>query len=84
MGSDAGQTYLVREFLRGEDWPSACRAPPLPPQELVDIMLPVCSAVVEAHDAGVTHRDLKPQNIFLAAARHAIQPKVRTLDFEGQ
>jgi serine/threonine protein kinase len=80
MGSDAGQTYLVMEFLRGEDLAQRlARTGPLPSQELVDIMLPVCSAVVEAHDAGVTHRDLKPQNIFLAAARHSIQPKV--LDF---
>jgi serine/threonine protein kinase len=80
MGSDAGQTYLVMEFLRGEDLSQRLdRTGPIPARDLADIMIPVCSAVVAAHQAGVTHRDLKPQNIFLAAGPHAIQPKV--LDF---
>jgi len=80
MGSEGGQTYLVMELLRGEDLAQRLsRTGPLPPQQLVDIMLPVCSAVVEAHHAGVTHRDLKPQNIFLAVGPHTTQPKV--LDF---
>ncbi len=80
MGSDGGQTYLVMEFLRGEDLAQRlARTGPLGPQDLADIMLPVCSAVVEAHKAGITHRDLKPQNIFLALGPHVMQPKV--LDF---
>ncbi|MES1205605.1 MAG: serine/threonine-protein kinase [Pseudomonadota bacterium] len=80
MGSEGGQTYLVMELLRGEDLAQRLvRTGPLAAQDLADILLPVCSAVVEAHQAGVTHRDLKPQNIFLAAGPHTIQPKV--LDF---
>ncbi len=80
MGSDGGQTYLVMELLRGEDLCQRVRrVGPLPPEQVADIMLPVCSAVVEAHKAGITHRDLKPQNIFLAAGPHTLQPKV--LDF---
>ncbi|MBC8132258.1 MAG: serine/threonine protein kinase, partial [Deltaproteobacteria bacterium] len=80
MGSDMGQTYLVMEFLHGEDLAQRIgRTGPLPAQQLADIMLPVCSAVVEAHKAGITHRDLKPQNIFLAVGPHTTQPKV--LDF---
>ena len=81
MGSDAGQTYLVMEFLRGEDLAQrlAHSGGFLLPQALVDIMLPVCSAVVEAHKVGITHRDLKPQNIFLAVGPYSTQPKV--LDF---
>ena len=42
-------------------------------------MLPVCSAVAAAHAAGITHRDLKPQNIFLGAGTRRVHPKV--LDF---
>ena len=42
-------------------------------------MLPVCSAVAAAHGAGITHRDLKPQNIFLATGTRRVHPKV--LDF---
>src|SRR4051794_11411041 len=80
MGSDGGYTYLVMEFLHGEDLAQRLeRLGPVGIEELADIMLPVCSAVAAAHAAGVTHRDLKPQNIFLAAGTRRVLPKV--LDF---
>jgi serine/threonine-protein kinase len=80
MGSDGGNTYLVMEFLHGEDLAQRLeRLGPIGAEELADIMLPVCSAVAAAHAAGITHRDLKPQNIFLAAGTRRVHPKV--LDF---
>jgi len=80
MGSDGGNTYLVMEFLHGEDLAQRIeRLGPVGVEELADIMLPVCSAVAAAHAAGITHRDLKPQNIFLAAGTRRVLPKV--LDF---
>jgi eukaryotic-like serine/threonine-protein kinase len=80
MGSEGANTFLVMELLRGEDLAQrVTRMGPLSAGQLVDIMLPVCSAVVAAHQAGITHRDLKPQNIFLAEGPHGVQPKV--LDF---
>jgi len=80
MGSDGGHTYLVMEFLHGEDLAQRLeRLGPIGSEELADIMLPVCSAVSAAHAAGITHRDLKPQNIFLAAGTRRVHPKV--LDF---
>jgi serine/threonine protein kinase len=42
------------------------RSGALPWQELLRIMVPVLSAVGTAHAAGVIHRDLKPDNIFLS------------------
>jgi serine/threonine-protein kinase len=80
MGSDGGNTYLVMEFLHGEDLAQRLdRLGPIGIEELADIMLPVCSAVAAAHAAGITHRDLKPQNIFLATGTRRVHPKV--LDF---
>ena len=80
MGSDGGHTYLVMEFLHGEDLAQRLeRLGPVGIEEMADIMLPVCSAVAAAHAAGITHRDLKPQNIFLAAGTRRVHPKV--LDF---
>ena len=80
MGSDGGHTYLVMEFLHGEDLAQRLeRLGPVGIEELADIMLPVCSAVAAAHAAGITHRDLKPQNIFLASGTRRVHPKV--LDF---
>lgn len=80
MGSEAGLAYLVMELMQGEDLSQRLvRKGAMPPVELAEAMLPVCSAVVAAHQAGITHRDLKPQNIFLASGPHGVQPKV--LDF---
>ena len=80
MGNQGGQAFLVMEFLEGQDLAQRLAAAKKMGQaELVDIMLPVCSAVAAAHAAGIIHRDLKPQNIFLAQGPHGMQPKV--LDF---
>ena len=81
VGSEAGHTFLVMEFLEGEDLARHIeRRGPMPLDEIADIMLPVLAAVSAAHDEGIIHRDLKPQNIFLSQTRDgAIVPKV--LDF---
>jgi serine/threonine-protein kinase len=82
FGSDAGVTYLVMELLRGEDLGAAIAHEPrgLPVERVADAMLAVCAGVFAAHEAGVVHRDLKPQNVFLArTAFGEISPKV--LDF---
>jgi eukaryotic-like serine/threonine-protein kinase len=81
VGTEAGHTFLVMEFLEGEDLARHIeRRGPMPLDEIADIMLPVLAAVTAAHDEGIIHRDLKPQNIFLAQTRDgAIVPKV--LDF---
>jgi serine/threonine protein kinase len=80
MGTEGDQTFLVMEFLEGQDLATRLeRERRFPIPELVDVMLPVCSAVAAAHAAGVIHRDIKPQNIFLARSVNGTVPKV--LDF---
>jgi serine/threonine-protein kinase len=68
FGSDAGTSFIVMELLRGEDLGALVERHPdgLPVETVADILLPVCAGVFAAHEAGVVHRDLKPQNIFLA------------------
>ena len=41
-------------------------APPLPVDQVVDWMLQACQGVSAAHELGVVHRDLKPDNLFYA------------------
>jgi serine/threonine-protein kinase len=80
MGSEGRTAYLVMELLAGEDLAHRFeRTGPMGPRDLVDLMLPVCSALSTAHGAGIVHRDLKPQNIFLADGPRGVEPKV--LDF---
>jgi serine/threonine-protein kinase len=80
VGSDGALSYLVMEFLEGEDLAGRLARGPLSPQEAADILLPVVAGVAAAHDEGVVHRDLKPENIFLSRQKHGgIHPMV--LDF---
>jgi Tol biopolymer transport system component len=55
---DVGPNYLVMELVEGE-------APqgPMPLEEALRIARQIAAALEEAHEKGVTHRDLKPGNI---------------------
>jgi len=81
LGTYAGTTCLVMEYLEGETLRAhIARRGPLPAGDAVAILLPVTAAVAAAHDAEVVHRDLKPENIFLERGRDGdAVPKV--LDF---
>jgi len=72
---------IVMELLHGETLGDRLmKRGKLPLDEAIDLALPFLSALAHAHKAGVVHRDLKPDNIFLATDPdgHVI-PKV--LDF---
>jgi eukaryotic-like serine/threonine-protein kinase len=65
----AGQPYLVMELLDGEDLQTRLeRVGPLPMETVVQIVNQVASALAETHAAGVVHRDLKTDNVFLVRA----------------
>lgn len=58
--------FLVMELLHGEDLADRiARERRLSPKVTVDILAQVARGLDRAHAAGVVHRDLKPQNIFL-------------------
>jgi serine/threonine-protein kinase len=72
--------YLVMELLEGESLGAVyARAGRLPVSDVVDLLLPVAAAVGLAHEHGVIHRDLKPDNVFLQYEGRRVIPKV--LDF---
>ena len=47
---------------------SLLRAGPVEPRVTLDILLQLCDALQCAHERGVVHRDLKPDNVFLRQA----------------
>jgi hypothetical protein len=78
--TDDGEPYIVMELLEGVSLGAllATRTT-LAPVEAVQLLLPVIDGLCAAHRAGVVHRDLKPDNIFIVnGPRHPI-PKI--LDF---
>jgi serine/threonine-protein kinase len=74
-------SFLVMELLEGETLAAYfARKGALALERAVGILLPVMAGVSAGHEAGVIHRDLKPQNVFLAKDfRGKRVPKV--LDF---
>jgi tRNA A-37 threonylcarbamoyl transferase component Bud32 len=77
---DDGTPYLVMERLRGETLAKRLELRgPVPYGEVVEIASQVLAALEAAHRKGVIHRDLKPDNIFLAERASGSVAKV--LDF---
>jgi serine/threonine-protein kinase len=73
---------IVMELLQGESLGHRIRAKGvLPLKELAEVMLPAVGAVGAAHAHGVVHRDLKPDNIFIANGHEENQYIVKVLDF---
>jgi len=71
---------IIMEYIQGptlEEY--LAERGPLNTQEILNLMLPVLSAVGFAHQKGIIHRDLKPSNILLEETPTALVPKV--MDF---
>ena len=79
--TEDGQPYLVMEYLEGQDLAARLEQQgKLPLPEVVEIVEQVCGGLQKAHDSGVVHRDMKPENIFLARSGDGAE-RVKLLDF---
>ena len=78
---DDGSPALVMELLQGESLRERLeRAGRLTLEETALVLTLVVSAVMAAHQAGMVHRDLKPDNIFLSTGPDGAV-HVKVLDF---
>jgi serine/threonine protein kinase len=77
---DGDRPYIVMAYLSGTVLSDAIReAPPMPWTRAIDLCVQVCAALAHAHDQGILHRDIKPNNIFLC---ESLAPDhVKLLDF---
>jgi serine/threonine-protein kinase len=66
IGTQDGVPFIVMEFLEGANLAALlAEKGALPVAGMVDVFLPVISAVATAHRAGIIHRDLKPSNLMI-------------------
>lgn len=78
---DLGVDYFVMERLHGETIGQRIeRVGPLSIEMVLRIAVESCDALIAVHEAGVIHRDLKPNNIFLASRRQRVD-EIKLLDF---
>jgi serine/threonine-protein kinase len=77
-----GTPYIAMELLHGESLQARVhRGGPVPIGEAVDILAQCCKALGRAHQAGIIHRDIKPDNIFLAQSTDDDTALAKILDF---
>jgi serine/threonine-protein kinase len=66
VGNDGSRPYIVEEFVEGEPLKELLRAGPMPADRIIDVGVQIAKALDYAHQAGIVHRDVKPQNILIA------------------
>ena len=76
-----GQPYIVLEYLQGETLAGRLASGRLQLDEALAITRQIGSALQAAHRAGVVHRDLKPDNVFLCTPEEDLPTRVKVLDF---
>jgi serine/threonine-protein kinase len=80
-GSYDGRPYLVMEKLVGVPLGRRVDEGPLPRREAIEILLELCDVLRAAHDAGVIHRDLKLDNVFVCSTPFADGRRIKLLDW---
>ncbi|UCC69068.1 MAG: protein kinase [Armatimonadota bacterium] len=77
IGADESTFFIVMEFLDGETVAELIAGSgALGAERAVEIMLSVCDALAYAHERGVIHRDIKPDNIMVLR-----DGKIKLMDF---
>ena len=79
--TESGAPYLVMELLEGEPLDRVLSArKKLPYAEVITLGLQIARGLGRAHDLGVVHRDVKPENVFVCRSDDGA-PVVKLVDF---
>jgi Protein kinase domain len=76
VGAEGAVTYAVTELLAGETLRACLDRGPLPPRRAVELAVQMAAGLGAAHERGIVHCDLKPENVFLTS-----DGRLKVLDF---
>jgi eukaryotic-like serine/threonine-protein kinase len=76
-----GRPYIVMERLDGVCLGNLAFESKVLPDRVVEILIQICDALIAAHAAGVIHRDLKLDNVFLLPVDESGHERVKLLDW---
>ena len=76
LATQDGMTYAVMELLEGETLRDKLKGGALSPKRAIEIATEVALGLGAAHERGIIHRDVKPENIFITG-----EGRVKVLDF---
>lgn len=72
--------FLVMEYIDGVPLSNYLTEKPLSIKETFDLFIPIAEGVAEAHQKGIVHRDIKPQNI-MVQKNLPLHKAIKVLDF---
>ena len=78
---DGDNVFMVMELLEGEPLTMVMRRGDMPASELIGLLIEAMRGVAAAHRKQVIHRDIKPDNIFLARVPDRAQLMPKVVDF---
>src|SRR3954453_4552307 len=67
LGSDDDNVYLVSELVEGRTLAALIADDALSDRDIARIGAALCDGLAQAHERGVVHRDVKPQNVMVVA-----------------
>ncbi len=76
VGTEGSVPYVVSELLQGETLRSRLTRSALPYRKALDYGIQIAEALGAAHEKGIWHRDVKPNNAFITT-----EGRVKLLDF---
>ncbi|MGH8004477.1 MAG: FlgO family outer membrane protein [Limisphaerales bacterium] len=71
VGEEQDKVFIVMEYIEGQKLSELAKTEKLPLMEILDLAIQVGEGLQAAHERGVMHRDINPNNILVSAKRVA-------------